>query len=129
MSVTLGSRKSGSRRKMPRAANQSEIARRAGVSISTVSRALSNSPGISDEMRQQIHGLAREIGYQSRGIRGLGTQVIRTYVTAHLVTGGLVSFYSRVVEAMKAAAAAAGVELEVRLVQNSLDPQRILRDQ
>lgn len=114
---------------MPRAANQSEIARMAGVSISTVSRALSNSPGISDGLRQQIQGLAREVGYQTRGALGLGTQTIRTYVTAHLVSGGLVSFYSQVVEGMKAAAAAAGIELEVRLVQDTLDPQRILRDE
>lgn len=113
---------------MPRAANQSEIARMAGVSISTVSRALSNSPGISDELRQHIQGLARELGYQGRGLFGLGTQVIRTYVTAAMVNGGLVGFYSRLVEAMKDAAASSGVQLEVRLVQNSLDPQRILRD-
>jgi len=113
---------------MPRAANQSEIARRAGVSVSTVSRALSNSPGLSNELRQQIQGLARDLGYQGRGLPGLGPQTIRTYVTAAMVTGGLVGFYSRLIESMKDAAAGSGVQLEVRLVQNSLDPQRILRD-
>lgn len=113
---------------MPRAANQSEIARMAGVSVSTVSRALSNSPGLSQELRQHIQGLARDIGYQGRGLLGLSTQIIRTYVTAAMVTGGLVGFYSRLIESMKDAAASSGVQLEVRLVQNSLDPQRILRD-
>ena len=113
---------------MARAANQSEIARAAGVSVSTVSRALSNSPGISDELRAEIQGLARELGYRVRGPLGLATQVVRTYVTAHLVNGGLVAFYSTLVEAMKAGARAAGLELEVRLVQQSLDPRRIERD-
>jgi DNA-binding LacI/PurR family transcriptional regulator len=114
---------------MARAANQSEIARAAGVSISTVSRALSNSPGISDELRGQIQGLAKELGYRGRGALALTTRVVRTYVTAHLVNGGLVAFYSRLVESMKAGAQAAGLELELRLVQQSLDPQRILRDE
>ena len=114
---------------MARAANQSEIARAAGVSISTVSRALSNSPGISDELRGQIQGLAKELGYRGRGSLALTTRVVRTYVTVHLVNGGLVAFYSRLVESMKAGAHAAGLELELRLVQQSLDPQRILRDE
>lgn len=126
--MPIGSGKSGSRPKVPRTANQSEIARLAGVSVSTVSRALSNSPGLSDELRQQIQGFARDIGYQGRGSLGLETQIIRTYVTAAMVTGGLVGFYSRLIESMKDAAAGSGVQLEVRLVQNSLDPQRILRD-
>lgn len=114
---------------MARAANQSEIARAAGVSVSTVSRALSNSPGISDELREQIQGLAKELGYRGRGALSLSTRVVRTYVTAHLVNGGLVAFYSRLVESMQAGAQAAGLELEVRLVQQSLNPQRIARDE
>src|SRR5579872_5979609 len=50
-----------------RIANQIAIARAAGVSVSTVSRALSNAPGISAERRSQIQRLAREAGYHGRG--------------------------------------------------------------
>ncbi len=114
---------------MARAANQSEIARAAGVSVSTVSRALSNSPGISDELREQIQGLAKELGYRGRGSLTLSTRLVRTYVTAHLVNGGLVAFYSQLVESMKAGARAAGLDLEIRLVQQLLNPQRIMRDE
>ncbi len=40
------------------------IAERAGVSVMTVSRALSNHPEISQKTRDRIHGLATELGYR-----------------------------------------------------------------
>jgi len=42
---------------------QSRIARRAGVAQSTVSRALSNHPGIPDATRRKIQALAQQMGY------------------------------------------------------------------
>jgi DNA-binding LacI/PurR family transcriptional regulator len=113
---------------MTRPANQSDVARAAGVSISTVSRALSNSRGISSELRAQIQGLARELGYQQRGSTAAETRTARAYVTVNLMSGGLVAFYSALVDGLKAGAAAAGLNLEIKLVRQTLDPQRILRD-
>lgn len=40
-----------------------DIAKRAGVSISTVSRVLNNAYGISDELRRQVIDVATEMGY------------------------------------------------------------------
>ncbi|MTV83169.1 LacI family DNA-binding transcriptional regulator [Secundilactobacillus folii] len=40
-----------------------DIARRAGVSVSTASRALNNHPRISLKTRQKIHAIADEMGY------------------------------------------------------------------
>lgn len=40
-----------------------QIANRAGVSIGTVSRALNNKPGISEETRQLVFSVAQELGY------------------------------------------------------------------
>lgn len=112
-----------------RTANQLDLARAAGVSVSTVSRALSNSPGISADLRSRIHQLAQELGYRSRGEGAAEPRAIRTYVTANLVTGGLVPFYNAVMEGLTSAAKAADLTLEVRLIQDeSLDPGRMDRD-
>lgn len=114
---------------MPRTANQSDVARAAGVSVSTVSRALSNARGISSELRSQIQGLARELGYQARGAAEPAERLVRAYVTVNLMSGGLVAFYSALVDGLKAGAAANGLEIEVKLVRQGLDPQRIDRDE
>lgn len=113
---------------MPRTANQSDVARAAGVSVSTVSRALSNARGISSELRTQIQSLARDLGYQARGGGEPAERLVRAYVTVNLMSGGLVAFYSALVDGLKASAAAAGLDLEVKLVRLGLDPQRISRD-
>lgn len=114
---------------MARTANQSDVARAAGVSVSTVSRALSNSRGISSEMRVQIQGLARELGYQARGAVEPAERLVRAYVTVNAMSGGLVAFYSTLLDGLRASAAASGLELEVKLVRQGLDPQRISRDE
>lgn len=48
------------------ALNMREIARQLGVSIASVSRALNNQPGVSEEMRQRIHSFVRESAYHLR---------------------------------------------------------------
>lgn len=48
------------------ALNMREIARQLGVSIASVSRALNNQPGVSEEMRQRIHGFVQERAYRLR---------------------------------------------------------------
>lgn len=49
-----------------------DVAREAGVSVSTVSRVLSGAPGISDEVSRTIQGLAQRMGYGARSRRGAG---------------------------------------------------------
>ena len=68
---------------MERTANQLDVARAAGVSVSTVSRALSNQPGISENVRSRITKLAQELGYRARGDAGQAARVIRAYVTGN----------------------------------------------
>ena len=40
-----------------------DIARRAGVGISTVSRALNNRPDVGEETRQKVMRIVEELGY------------------------------------------------------------------
>lgn len=48
---------------MSKNVGRQDVARLAGVSESTVSRALANSPLISEEIKQKIRGIAEELGY------------------------------------------------------------------
>lgn len=52
------------------------IARAAGLSVSTVSRALNNSRLISDETRAVVHEVADHLGYERRVIRRQGSRAI-----------------------------------------------------
>ncbi len=46
-----------------------EVARKAGVSIGTVSRALNNKAGVSEKRRQHVLAVAQELGYVARRTR------------------------------------------------------------
>jgi len=61
----------------------SDVARIAGVSLMSVSRAMNNRPGLSDETRQRILDIANEIGYSPN-------QIARGLVTRRTSTIGLV---------------------------------------
>ena len=112
-----------------RQANQIAIARAAGVSVSTVSRALSNAPGISEERRSQIRKLAQDAGYFGRATAPAATRTLLAYVTAGMATGGLAPFYDAVVAGLSASAAEAGLTLAMRLVDESnFDLARVERD-
>ncbi len=60
-----------------------EVARRSGVSIATVSRALNGRPEVSDETRARVTDIARELGY-------LPNQQARTLVRRRSDTVGLI---------------------------------------
>ncbi len=71
---------------MPRTVSIQDIARRAGVSHTTVSRALRDSQLISAEVRAQIQQLAQEMGYipnaVAQSLRGQRTGTVGLVVTS-----------------------------------------------
>lgn len=72
------------RSRPPVSLQMADIAKLAGVSKSTVSRALKNSPLIAQETRDRIHRLAKEAGYMvnpaASGLRSRQTSVISVAV-------------------------------------------------
>ena len=53
-----------------------DVAERAGVSQSTVSRALRNSPGVNAETRARVSAAARELGYDSCPMVGFDAEAV-----------------------------------------------------
>ena len=80
-----------------------DIAKAAGVSHSTVSRALSDSPLVSDETKARIQRLAKEMGYSPDSLaRSLVTR--QTYTVGVVVTTIADPFIAAVVQGIEATA-------------------------
>lgn len=99
-----------------RKASQGDLARAAGVSISTVSRALSDSPGISSTMRHRIRDLADTLDYRPRTSSTITSHRIIVYFTLNRATGGLSQFYHDILTSLRLAADEAGLEIVLRVV-------------
>ncbi len=101
-----------------------DIARRAGVSHSTVSRALADSPLISDVTKAQIRQLAQEMGYSPSAVaRAMSTR--RTRTVGVVVTSIADSFVAEVVRGIEETALNYGYN--VILCASADDPDREVR--
>jgi DNA-binding LacI/PurR family transcriptional regulator len=98
-----------------------DIARIAGVSHSTVSRALQNSPLVQPGTREEIQRIAREVGYRASAVaRGLVTRKTRTIGV--VVTTVIDPWVGEVLSAIELAAADHGYA--VFLADSNADPVR-----
>lgn len=98
-----------------------DIAKVAGVSHSTVSRALAGSSLVAEETRQRIRRLAKEMGYSPSGIaRGLVTK--RTHTVGLVVTTIADPFVAEVVRGIEETALDNGYS--VILCDSNAEPQR-----
>jgi DNA-binding LacI/PurR family transcriptional regulator len=99
------------------------------VSVSTVSRALSDAPGLSLDLRKQIRKLAQDLAYEGRGVRAEPALHATAYVTLNRATGGLAAFYEEIVGGLLEEAPRGVLEIDVRLVEEtSLDVGRLQQD-
>lgn len=104
-----------------RGTNQTDIAARLGVSVSTVSRALANEAGISETVRRDVKEMARTLGYRSKHISAPAADWHAiALVPLGSATSAMSSFYVSIVEGMRGAAEELGLALEVRLVNEAL---------
>lgn len=98
-----------------------DIARAAGVSHSTVSRALSDSPLVSDQTKARIQRLAQEMGYSPNILaRSLVTR--QTYTVGVVVTTIADPFVAEVVQGIEATAHDHGYT--VILCNSGAEPER-----
>lgn len=94
-----------------------DIARAAGVSHTTVSRALRNSALISAEVRAQLQLLAREMGYTPNAV-AQSLKAKQTHTIGLIVTTIADPFVGRVVRGVEAEAQNAGLSLLLAVSNN-----------
>lgn len=93
-----------------------DVAKRAGVSITTVSHALSGGGVVKQETRDRIRELAREMNYMpswsGKSLKAVETKVIGLYV--EYIRG----FYGQLADAMYDICREAGYELNIIIAEN-----------
>jgi hypothetical protein len=89
---------------LSRRPRQTDIARFAGVSVSTVSRVLANEPGISTNVRDEVIRIASELGYNIRPVPSVQPQDQRpvALIPVDQATGGLGVFYEGILSGLRA---------------------------
>ena len=101
-----------------------DVARLAGVSHSTVSRALRNNPRVNSETIERIRRIAAEFGYRTSAVgRSLATR--RTNTIGVVVTTITDMFAAEVVSGIEEAAAAH--DYSIFLANSNADPDREVR--
>lgn len=102
-----------------------DIAKRAGVSHPTVSRALRGNPLISDETSERIRQVAREMGYHpSAAARSLKTN--QTQALGVVVRNIDDPFFSEILQGIEDVAQGEGYSLFISSSQNDSDRERMI---
>ena len=102
-----------------------DIAQAAGVSIGTVSRALKNQRGLSDDTRREVREVARKLGYDPTRLRSAKARRLVFMVHRHHSSFSLNPFFSQVMHGVEEACREFGVVPTV-LSAGPADPVRNL---
>lgn len=111
-------------RAMARKVTMAELARAANVDVSTVSRALSDSPLVKPETKAHVKTVAEDLGYQinvaARNLRRRSTQTLGIVVPIDPARGQTISdpFYLEMVGAISNAAAKRDYDLLLTIPQS-----------
>nr|WP_298681841.1 LacI family DNA-binding transcriptional regulator [uncultured Dongia sp.] len=86
-----------------------DIAREAGVSIGTVSRALKNQPGLAEDTRRQIRAIASKLGYDSGKLQPRKVKKLAFLLHRQHNTLANTPFFSAVLHGVEEACRAEGI--------------------
>ena len=120
---------------MPRKVTMAELARAARVDVSTVSRALSDSPLVKAQTKEHVRAIADQLGYEinvaARNLRRQTTQTLGIVVPIDPARGQTISdpFYLEMVGAISNAASKRDYDLLLTIPQSdeNVAESRLLR--
>lgn len=101
---------------------QRDIAKRAGVSISTVSRVLSDVGGISESVQKRVLATAAELGYERNGARQPNKLQSIGLLTNLPLAQALDPFHAEVLHGVELACSEKGIQLSYATFSND-DPK------
>ncbi|MGW9231694.1 LacI family DNA-binding transcriptional regulator [Pseudorhizobium sp. NPDC055634] len=117
----------GKRGKKPRRVRLEDIATQVGVSLSTVSRALSGEKGVREDVRLRIMDAARDANYVVPKPLS-GTKFILAASSAAMIDYVRNQFTMYVLEGIRERAGAIGIEIITRPVADAAEEQKVLEE-
>lgn len=106
--------------------SQRDIAKRAGVSNSTVSRVLNNVDGISTQLREQVLKVAVELGYHNPAASGK-LQRLHLFTASAATMNASHSFHPSILDGVAAACHQNGILLSYAVIkQSTVDHEAII---
>jgi DNA-binding LacI/PurR family transcriptional regulator len=118
---------SGKRGKKPRRVRLEDIAKKVGVSLSTVSRALSGEKGVRDDVRIRILEAAKTANYALPNPTP-GTKVILAASSAAMIDYVRNQFTLYVLEGIRERAQTLGIDIVTRPIANEAEERRVLEE-
>ena len=108
-----------------------DIAEKAEISISAVSMALADHPGIGEQTKQRVRQLSREMGYRGTRVRpesGNGSEK-QTYRFGFLLLGARLEdeVVSGCLHGLTTSAATSGDRIEITAIEDASDPHQVAR--
>lgn len=100
-----------------------DIAKRLNVSTVTVSNALANQKGVSEEMREKIKAMAAEMGYQPVGSAAARASVNMGVIILEKYLGDHMTFYWKLYQELAVACADQGSFLLFEVVKHEAEQQ------
>jgi DNA-binding LacI/PurR family transcriptional regulator len=103
----------------PRRVYQRDIAEYAGVSVSTVSRVLSNVAGISESVQQRVLAAAAQLGYEGNKEKQSTRLQNVSLLTTLPLASALDPFHADVLNGVEQACSAQGIQLSYATINDS----------